>query len=1270
MMKVKLGVKMKLKFLACFIISLLMLSNFAFASQISEEQNFGNRFINFFKSIFSKARISGQVTADLPECRFEYLGQYVPEEFDPCFKKWTDTGAGACLGYFNKSDSLANEYIMCNLIIYEGLKYCTYLSSIEINETCYVAPPDDPPPEELPWCGLDFIQYPDDSWLGEREDCSDGSCCEEYPWGIFYNGGKYYQCLCYEADVCPEPQECQSLCGNGQRDSYEDCDYNDAESGCPSGECSKNCKCERSPECTGTLVGSLGSNCACYPTCPTDCLNSFFGDFNNGFYYCQHYGVTGCEPSSIPCTIGCGEDEDLDGFYTYPDGYDSYSPEMKQLVRDGCGLKDCFDEKDAVQEGSVQEQVYGEDVCQVGCCKKSSGSSWDLSWAESKEMCGDVGELSPKFMENKEGREMCFRAEKEGNFTEGGGLGAVYNFVGPKLKDYMRPVIEDGDSLEVKEEKQRRIQKYSACSTCINPDATEVCDGIDNNCGKGQCVGKDIYPWTRECTDNSECDAGDETGECVKIDEMVTVGTNTGDNIDICVPNEQCVWYGVEIKEYTIENNDFVGGVENVNVKESLFFAPGGTWNCVIADTDAVCGYEKDFLGRFGPIEISSTCPDGWMTSNCEIDALHHMKTCDCTKVESSSCLSPGIEGSFLDSPFGGLDFEQFLKIKDNKHIQETYDSISWNTACVEKNTCIDGVDNDGVENFEQAIKDNYNINIIQPANILYNGRYEQYQFDNLNSLFIKLIDVDDPGCYDIKCNDKEHEDYCGTQCGLGNKNKVKCYCLDQDADGFCGCAKDKDANGKEASNCNIGLTNENNFQMSRFFPDCDDYPGDDTSSVTQVNLDDPNPSSIIGRYQYYDKAGFDCCYIQPLKTDPFSGASLYDGEADYFWIKTGDCKDIPYVREAHIEENRQICKEKSGQIDPAPIGQVHQRMIVNPNPSENGLVELGAQYVHPFAPFGKNYIPGVNFEDLALTSDQFSGYCWTGINLNCNKGGDEGYDYASLFNEGTSPFTYDTSTGLELTTANADERDAMCNTKDPYLKHVFAPLAKEAKNSIGTMVLGSIILGGVSPLAIPFISIPFIALASYNFGSSLADLPFGTSIFGIHGNPMTINEGLTYFIHKYYYGFNDEEITYAMTQASAAERKTYEERAVSFISSSANLFLVWVMAVKAVKKAKEIKMKKARELEGQGLGETNTPAGVQKAVANPLSGTSGCFLAGTKILMKDLSYKNIKDIQTGESVVAFNLENESPVNSSVLNTFIRNETEYLIINYKIVGEK
>ncbi|MBU4086634.1 MAG: hypothetical protein KKB21_03605, partial [Nanoarchaeota archaeon] len=65
--------------------------------------------------------------------------------------------------------------------------------------------------------------------------------------------------------------------------------------------------------------------------------------------------------------------------------------------------------------------------------------------------------------------------------------------------------------------------------------------------------------------------------------------------------------------------------------------------------------------------------------------------------------------------------------------------------------------------------------------------------------------------------------------------------------------------------------------------------------------------------------------------------------------------------------------------------------------------------------------------------------------------------------------------------------------------------------------------------------------------------------------------------------------------------------------------------------------------------------------------GPFGCFLAGTKITMADGSEKNIEDIEKGEEVLAWDIENNKPAEAEISETFKRINNGYLEIEYEII---
>ena len=69
---------------------------------------------------------------------------------------------------------------------------------------------------------------------------------------------------------------------------------------------------------------------------------------------------------------------------------------------------------------------------------------------------------------------------------------------------------------------------------------------------------------------------------------------------------------------------------------------------------------------------------------------------------------------------------------------------------------------------------------------------------------------------------------------------------------------------------------------------------------------------------------------------------------------------------------------------------------------------------------------------------------------------------------------------------------------------------------------------------------------------------------------------------------------------------------------------------------------------------------------ASPIK-TEGSFLADTKIMMADGSYKNIQDILLGEEVMAYDIFNNKPEIAPVTYTFNYPEASYRIIEYEVV---
>jgi len=62
-------------------------------------------------------------------------------------------------------------------------------------------------------------------------------------------------------------------------------------------------------------------------------------------------------------------------------------------------------------------------------------------------------------------------------------------------------------------------------------------------------------------------------------------------------------------------------------------------------------------------------------------------------------------------------------------------------------------------------------------------------------------------------------------------------------------------------------------------------------------------------------------------------------------------------------------------------------------------------------------------------------------------------------------------------------------------------------------------------------------------------------------------------------------------------------------------------------------------------------------------SGGTGCFLAGTPILMKQGTFKRIEDVQVGDTVLAYDESTQTLQEDQVKKTFVHTVQEYLIVN-------
>ncbi len=106
-----------------------------------------------------------------------------------------------------------------------------------------------------------------------------------------------------------------------------------------------------------------------------------------------------------------------------------------------------------------------------------------------------------------------------------------------------------------------------------------------------------------------------------------------------------------------------------------------------------------------------------------------------------------------------------------------------------------------------------------------------------------------------------------------------------------------------------------------------------------------------------------------------------------------------------------------------------------------------------------------------------------------------------------------------------------------------------------------------------------------------------------------------------------------------------------------------------AVENAGEDLVQTSKNIEGEAKQRDIAISGAatESRAMNPETGLgTGCFLANTKITMFDNSQLNIQDILKGNYITAFDIYEQKPVKAEITETFVRNETEYYIIDYEI----
>jgi len=624
---------------------------------------------------------------------------------------------------------------------------------------------------------------------------------------------------------------------------------------------------------------------------------------------------------------------------------------------------------------------------------------------------------------------------------------------------------------------------YSWCAECINPGAKKKC-GLDADCSGTIWNGIDEKEWEGLSEAEKKCNV-----------------------------NEQCVIYGEKRKVIHDPNKGIAYDYDSI-----CNFLPGGT--------------EGMSNGK------NADCVVGKFYFN---DKLKDEIIVDCM---------PDTENMVIDSFEGELDFNKFISGDNNfcrEWVTNPKSDWQWKTACIGKDKCLDGVDNDGEEDIFTILK---KINPKFENSITFVDREGKKTKMMGKQLPLKLVDIDDSDCYPA-------------------------YCWDSDKDGWCGT--------KQEYGEFIGNDFETKYSQSKLFSDCDNWEGDDS-------------------YQDKDNNGKRDYVIEYEPMDPIT-----------------------------LEK---VKKERRARI-PDPSGFPDQTKW------SGEMIDIGASNVHPFAPLGTR-LPVLSGEETPSLCNIGADY-----DLNCNKDSFAGYDFSQLASGGT-PFDNDWSTGKEIarplcTFSIRTDTDYLCQKQTiSGAGHVILYVGKLVTATV-VITSGMILFTTVLPAFIGGTATAALTIPTALLFTGLAGKQCSDAIISYYDTP---DRSPNWYNAKYAAIFeqcaNAVAIPVAMGVGYGAKglskRYTWLKKDIFPIETYVKNYIARLKA---------------------------------KCIMCPLKAPKpGCFLAGTPILMEDGSYKNIEDVKVDDKVLAYDVDNDAPVDATVSTTFVRNETKYRIIEYEIIEDE
>ncbi len=1100
---------------------------------------------------------------------------------------------------------------------------------------------------------------------------------------------------------------------------------------------------------------------------------------------------------------------------------------------------DCFDEPGELRAGAIQGDIWGENVCkEITCCKylfdgEPNEDNEHLQgnniyrWTDGPEVCINGSDefseyVGPIYLHS-------------GEFPKGEKVeDSICYAEASKPKDKTKLMnsrnIVCGNF------------KYAACATCVYPhkDSEIYCDGVDNNC-YGLEIEPSSNPLVGWRWSSDYCEPGS-SNKCMTVDEnvvstrgrwegartpysneicVISAGGNIGapknkndeDGIDLDKDELNCVleegdssrilndgckfWAEAKFMPGAIRGaKGWAGGKpEEYNIfsevdKEGnqIFYPADNNYIEHYDHNDAECYVKEIYVSKKTVttrsdkvINDPNLCPKGWVPSKCRSDPNDYPSTemevgtggpydifCHCVKEVYTWC-NPDKEDQIIATPLAEFGVEGMAKFKENaERVGFEFDEFYFGPGYTITEKCRDGADNDGAEYLSKALFDRtggaVELNTRFSQNRIIDIKDDSKDTEFLRKLFgskVDSISILDFGDVPVKLRDVD-DDEC-----------MK-YCWDDDGDGFC-------ANYPQSKrNIDGQAFVDGKYLPSQFFPDPDDYSGDDE---TQYKI---------------DTIDWVCCEIMGKDEEEGWKHLLYE------WVPESEC---PKKAFPNIQDDRLLVQRKGepcvNAIEAKPENKIKIWFQEIPGRSlasgKSGYKELEARDVHPFSP-------------------HVASVCGKWTDVNGNKDFYEGYQYQNIIYAGPSPFDVDPRTGVESSYCSGKSGDLYCYVgetatfsdlelfwtefKDAAGKTaIIAMIAVPATSIVGTSLGASFAAGTAGASLISTIGTGAQLLIAVPIGSEFAGRGF--EIGNILGRREVLNqissedskklaedikyiglrstaiggfEGAVYSVPIVLEGLSNTKVGRAFLnyQYGKSLKKTEGFYPRTFLRKDGREEIYYYSIRDAMSGQGGVKIRSDGSLlwpdgtitagggsydinlyfprqgnyftfkslvhnpaienvveatPGQGLNIENSfaliaprtsvfnPALISNQLTGPVgalapitflpssarvgagmvggmgsehiknaftrlctqcscqssgipaSSGPGCFLAGTKVLMADWTYKNIEDVVVGEKVIAYDIEGEEPVEATVETTFVRDAEEYLIIKYEVIEE-